>query len=84
MRVRIYQPAKSATQSGRGRARGWLLEPELATARLPEPLMGWLSAGDTYGELKGRLRFATQAEAEAFAAKNGWENPGSSCPAPAP
>jgi hypothetical protein len=73
MRVRIYKPAKSAAQSGRARTHGWLLEPELLTARVPEPLMGWLSAGDTYSEMRDRLRFQTQEEAVAFAKRNGWD-----------
>jgi len=80
MRVRIYKPAKSATQSGRANTRQWLIEPELATARLPESLMGWSSAGDTYSELRRKLAFATRQEAIAFAARNNWhyilEEPG--------
>lgn len=73
MRVRIYKPAKSPTQSARGRTHGWLLEPELLTPRTPEPLMGWVSAGDTYSELRDRMRFASVEEAVAFARKNGWD-----------
>ena len=74
MRVRIYKPAKSAMQSGRGgNGKEWLLEPELLTPRTPEPLMGWLSSGDTYGELRGRMRFPTRDEALAFAARHGWD-----------
>ncbi len=73
MRVRIYKPAKSAAQSGRAKTHGWLLEPELLTPRTPEPLMGWVSAGDTLSELRGKLRFDTQEEAVAFANRNGWE-----------
>ncbi len=73
MRVRIYKPAKSAAQAGRAKNHSWLLEPELLTARMPEPLMGWLSAGDTYSEMKDRLRFPTAEEAIAFAVRNGWD-----------
>jgi hypothetical protein len=73
MRVRIYQPAKTAMQSGRAGTHDWLLEPVLATPRMPEPLMGWVSAGDTLSELQRRLRFATREEAVAFAARNGWD-----------
>ena len=39
MRVRIYQPCKSATQDGTAKTQNWLVEPELVAARLPEPLM---------------------------------------------
>ncbi|MFY9287039.1 MAG: ETC complex I subunit [Alphaproteobacteria bacterium] len=73
MRVRIYRPAKSAMQAGRANSIEWLLEPELLTARTPEPLMGWASAGDTLNELQRRLRFGCEEEAVAFAKKNGWE-----------
>jgi hypothetical protein len=73
MQVRIYQPAKSTMQSGRGKQHDWLAEPCLLTARTPEPLMGWVSAGDTFSELRNKLRFATKEEAVAFAVKQGWE-----------
>jgi len=73
MRVRIYKPAKSAAQSGRGGTHEWLLEPELLTPRTPEPLMGWVSAGDTLTELRGRMRFGNAEEAISFARKNGWD-----------
>lgn len=73
MRVRIYRPAKTATQSGRSKTHHWVVEPALLTARDPEPLMGWSSAGDTMSELRGRLRFATLDEALSFARSKGWE-----------
>ena len=72
MDVRIYQPAKSAMQSGRGGMSEWRIAPRLATARKPEPLMGWVSAEDTFSELQGRLRFHSPEEAAAFARRNGW------------
>jgi len=73
MRVRIYRPTKSTMQSGRARTHAWVLEPELLTARKPEPLMGWLSSGDTYSEMRDRLRFPNADEAVSFARRNGWE-----------
>jgi len=73
MRVRIYRPAKSAAQSGRAKTHAWLLEPELLTPRVPEPLMGWVSAGDTFSEMRDRLRFASADDAIAFANRKGWE-----------
>ena len=66
--ARIFRPAKTAMQSGRGRTRSWVLEYASATPRRPDPLMGWASAGDTLNEVQ--LRFATQGEAVAFAEKN--------------
>jgi hypothetical protein len=73
MQVTILQPAPSATQSGKGKSNTWLIQPNLPTARLPEPLMGWSSAQDTISELQNRLRFATCAAAIAFAQQQGWE-----------
>ena len=67
-RARIYRPAKTAMQSGLAKTGKWLLEYEPATAREPDPLMGWASAGDTLNEV--RLRFATLEEAVAFAKKH--------------
>ena len=47
MLARIYQPAKSAMQSGRAASALWRLEFEAEAARRIDPLMGWTSAGDT-------------------------------------
>ncbi|TMV49290.1 ETC complex I subunit [Thioclava sp. BHET1] len=69
MRARIYQPAKTATQSGTAKTHSWVLEFTPAEARSVDPLMGWTSSGDMLGQV--RLRFATQAEAEAYAKDNG-------------
>ena len=60
-------------QSGRAGTGDWRIEPERATPRMPEPLMGWVSAGDTLSELCGRLRFRTRDEAASFAHRKGWE-----------
>lgn len=68
--VKIYQPAKSAMQSGRAKTAFWLLEYELETKRKPEPLMGWVASKDTLNQV--RMRFKTKEEAVAFAEKNGW------------
>jgi len=73
MRVRIHKPPKNAMQSGRAGTDEWRIAPVLATPRTPEPLMGWVSADDTFTELFYRLRFDTAEEAVAFAQRNGWE-----------
>ena len=52
MKVRIYRPAKTAMQSGRGNTRRWLLEFEPGEARRVEPLMGWTSSGDTRRQVR--------------------------------
>ena len=56
-------------QSGHGNAKRWVLEYEPETPRRPEPLMGWVSAGDTLGQI--RLKFASREEAEAYAKRKG-------------
>jgi hypothetical protein len=68
-RARIFRPAKTAMQSGRGNTKRWVLEYEPATPREPDPLMGWSSAKDTLNQV--RLRFETLEEAKQFADKKG-------------
>jgi ETC complex I subunit-like protein len=68
-RARIYRPAKNAMQSGTARTRRWVLDYELPTPRIPDPLMGWSSAGDTLNEVQ--LHFRTLDEAIAYAKKKG-------------
>jgi hypothetical protein len=69
MAVRIYQPSKTAMQSGRSKTRVWVLEHEPVTARRPEPLMGWVAAGDTKNQI--RLQFDSRQEAVDYAKRNG-------------
>jgi hypothetical protein len=69
--VRIYQPSKTATQSGRGNTKRWVLEYEIESKRRPEPLMGWTSSEDTLNQV--RLRFDSKEDAVAFARKKGWQ-----------
>lgn len=67
--VRIYRPSKTAMQSGRGNTRRWALEFEPGARRFNDPLMGWVGSVDTAQQL--RLRFASEAEAVAFAKRRG-------------
>lgn len=69
MRVRIYQPARNAMQSGTARSRGWVLEFPAADAREIDPLMGWTSSDDTQSQV--RLRFETRKQAEDYARDQG-------------
>jgi ETC complex I subunit conserved region len=72
VRVRILRPSRAAMQSGRGRLKQWLIEPELITPKRPEAMNGWVSAGDTLtSQLK--IRFSSREEAETFAQKQGWK-----------
>ena len=69
MLARIYRPAKSAMQSGTAKTREWILEFEPASARKPDPLMGWTSSTDMEGQV--RLTFETSEEAVAYAQRHG-------------
>ena len=69
MSARIYQPPKNAMQSGKALCDQWILEFAPAEARRADPLMGWTGSGDT--QVQVVLRFATQAEAQAYADRYG-------------
>ena len=69
MRARIYQPAKTAMQSGTAKTKTWLLEYEPDAARVVDPLMGWTGSGDTQSQV--RLRFDSKEAALAYAAEKG-------------
>lgn len=69
MRARIYQPARTAMQSGTAKARGWVLEFAPETPRDIDPLMGWTSSSDTQAQV--RLRFDTREAAEQYARSKG-------------
>jgi hypothetical protein len=69
MTVRIYKPAKTAMQSGEARTLEWVLEFEPASARAPDPLMGWTSTSDMQSQV--RLEFETKEEAIAYAKREG-------------
>lgn len=71
MRARIYQPAKTAMQSGTARTRSWVLEFAPAAPREVDPLMGWTSSSDTQSQV--RLRFETKEAALAYAREHGIE-----------
>ena len=66
MRARIYQPAKTAMQSGTAKTTTWVLEFAPASARAVDPLMGWTSSSDTQAQVK--LRFDSRDAALAYAA----------------
>lgn len=69
MRARIYQPAKTAMQSGTAKTRQWVLEFAPASAREVDPLMGWTSSDDTQSQV--RLRFDSKKAAQDYARDNG-------------
>jgi len=69
MIARIFRPAKTAMQSGRGKAKDWTLTFEPDSPREVEPLMGWTSSSDMLQEV--RLSFETKEEAIAYAQAQG-------------
>ena len=69
MAARIYQPAKTATSSGRAKTRFWVLEMEPHSRKEADPLCGWIGSDDT--EQQVQLRFPTQEAAISFAKRKG-------------
>jgi ETC complex I subunit conserved region len=68
MSARIYRPAKTAMQSGRGKSKRWCLEFDAESPRAIEPLMGWTSSSDMKSQLK--LWFETAEDAVDYAKRN--------------
>ena len=64
VKAKIYQPAKTAMQSGRGKTGGWVVEYPRSSKVGPDALMGWQSSSDTMRQIK--LRFPTQQAAIAY------------------
>ncbi len=62
MRARIFQPARTAMQSGSAKTKQWVLEYAPASSREVDPLMGWTSSSDTQTQV--RLRFDSREAAE--------------------
>jgi NADH dehydrogenase (ubiquinone) Fe-S protein 4 len=68
--VRIYQPAKTAMQSGVNETQHWRLDFDILQ-RWNNPLMGWSSSADTQQGLK--IKFSTKEDAVRFAERQGYE-----------
>ncbi|WP_413203808.1 ETC complex I subunit [Rhodospirillum sp. A1_3_36] len=68
-KARIYQPAKTAMQSGRGNTHKWVLEFEPTERKVTDALMGWVGSGDM--DTQVRLKFPTRAEAESYCKREG-------------
>ncbi len=69
--VRIYQPTKTAMQSGRAKTCKWRLVFEEAAPKYVEPLMGWVGQRDTTQQLE--MLFPSKEEAVYYAEKHGLE-----------
>lgn len=67
--VRIYQPSKSAMQSGKANTKVWYITAEPTDPLLSEPIMGWTSSTDMSQEV--RLTFSSLEKAIEFARLKG-------------
>jgi hypothetical protein len=67
--ARIYQPARTAVQSGRAKTRYWLLEMEPRSRKEPDRLIGWIGSDDTEQQIT--LKFPTKEAALAYAERHG-------------
>ncbi|MCJ1277568.1 NADH:ubiquinone oxidoreductase 21kD subunit [Puttea exsequens] len=71
--VRIYRPAKTATQSGDWHGHHWRMDWDVLQKghRWENPLMGWQSSADS---MQGtHINFKSRDDAVAFALKQGYE-----------
>jgi len=66
--VRIYQPTKTAMQSGRRNTRKWVMEYVPVAPERADPLMGWIGSQGTLRQIK--LKFDSRDDAVSFAKKN--------------
>tara|TARA_Y100000590_G_scaffold302255_1_gene340740 strand:+ start:470 stop:751 length:282 start_codon:yes stop_codon:yes gene_type:complete len=66
-KAKIYKPGKTAMQSGTKKFNKWIIE-FLTDRPGINPLMGWESSTDTFGELK--LEFSSKDLAIQYAKKN--------------
>ena len=66
-KAKIYKPSKTAMQSGTKKFDKWIIE-FITDKPGINPLMGWESSTDTFGEIK--LEFCTMELAVEYAKKN--------------
>ncbi len=69
MPARIYQPAKTATSSGRAKTRWWVVEFEPRDRPEAERLVGWVGSPDT--EQQVMLRFSSREAAIQYCQRRG-------------
>jgi hypothetical protein len=69
--VTIYQPAKTAMQSGMAKTKCWKVEFKQTVGQHVEPLMGWVGQKDTQQQLS--LFFDTKEHAIAYAEEHGFQ-----------
>ena len=68
MTARIYQPSKTAMQSGKAKTKRWILVYEPEESRTIDPLMGYVSSSDMNGQIQ--LYFDSKEDAVSYARRN--------------
>ena len=71
MTIKIYKPAKTAMQAGRGKTKKWLAEYMSNSDNVKDSLMGWNSSLDTQSQIK--IFFDTKEQAILWAKKNNYQ-----------
>lgn len=72
MKVKIFRPTKSATQSGKKNTKKWLVLPiEEQNIRSINSLTGWISADNTSSQLK--FEFQNKKDAIKFAKESNFD-----------
>jgi uncharacterized protein YeaC (DUF1315 family) len=66
-KAKIYQPTKTAMQSGKARTKFWILEFNKSNSN-KDFVMGWTSSSNTDEQIK--LKFETQEQAITYAKEN--------------
>jgi hypothetical protein len=66
-KAKIYIPAKTAMQSGRGKLKKWILEFDIKDPSI-NPLMGWETSTDTLEEVI--IKFSSKDKAIEYAESN--------------
>ncbi len=64
--ARIYQPTKTAMQSGKGKTNFWILEFVPENTRFIDPIMGWTGSSDMKST-EVKLKFSSKEEAIEYA-----------------
>jgi hypothetical protein len=64
MQARIYQPAKTAVQSGRRKTKEWTVEFEPRSRKEADRLIGWVGSDDTSQQVQ--MHFPTKEAAIAY------------------
>ena len=69
MKVKIYKPLKTVTQSGVSKFKQWIVEFPIDNNNLGfEPLMGWQKSDNTYKQVQ--LKFDSLEQALLYVEKN--------------